>query len=120
MGFAQVDLNGAMANALAFDFTAVGLGTSRVPSPWTRTSLPCFSFYYDADASGPVVLYQSPATPSDPEDQVVVLAASVQHAMRLCFPLWVDPATRVPFELYVTKPAGAAVLRLTWDISGGF
>jgi hypothetical protein len=120
MGYAQVSLVGAMVDALAFDFTAIALGASRVPSPWTRTSLPCFSLYYDADASGPVVLYQAPATPSDPEDQVIVLAASTQHAVRLCFPLWVDPATRVPFELYVTKPAGDAVLRVTWDISGGF
>jgi hypothetical protein len=122
--FAEFDAGAALTNAIAFDIAAL------VGGHWGMDPLPKIdALYYSADASLAVEVFQAPQLPAPP--------AAVPGSLRVpmfgpttanptaasfalsCYPIWTDPTTRVPWTIRITKPAGAAVLRLEWSRNGG-
>lgn len=106
-----VDVSAAQADVLVFDFTST-LG------PWRGDQLPIIkSLYYDADAALAVSIYMAAAGGASEASRIPLVNATLQHAARSCYPIWVDPTTFDAWGLRITKPAGAAFLRVSWSRS---
>lgn len=115
-GRRYIDISGAFSDGLV-------LATPFV-SPWTRNVVPVFDFVsVDCDAATDVFLYLAPNGIVDESRRMpIVRSTTALHELVFCFPWWVDPTTGVPWELRLTKAAGAAnsaFLAFQWSENGG-
>ena len=87
---------------------------------WNRPQLPTIELLsFDADAVTAVTIYLAPGFGAAASDRIPLIAASTQHALRGCLPWWVDTSTLIAWGLRITKPAGAAIVRLQWTAEIG-
>lgn len=113
--FNEYDVSAAQNDALVVTGQSLFGG-----SVWNRPQLPTIELLtFDADATTAVSIYLAPNAGAPASERIVLIAASTQHALRGCLPWWVDPATLVAWDLRITKPAGAAFLRLQWTAQIG-
>lgn len=114
-GFSVIDVSGAFTDTLVFTLP-VGL--------WRKTVLPMLdALYLDIDAPAIAIdLYFRDPTVLDEARLIPIIRGTVQHESRFCYPWWVEPATFTPWQLRLTKAAGAAnsaFIKLQWSDNGG-
>lgn len=110
----EVDVSAALNDALVVDWAVV------ISPTWGKDILPRIdSLFYSAAASLAVEIYQAPDAASALEDRIPLATVTATTIARSCYPIWVDPTSREPWTLRMTKPAGAAVLRIEWSRNGG-
>lgn len=114
MPWLDVDVSALLADALIVDFAPL------VGTHWGKDNLPRLDgVFYSAATSLAIDLYEAPGALSLAQNRIPIIVGTLASAARSCFPLWVDPTTRAPWGLRMSKPAGLATLRVEWSRNGG-
>lgn len=116
--FVEVDTSGAFADGVVLTLATFTGAT------WRKSVLPSIaSLFVDNDAAIAFDLYLAPNGIADESRRIpIVRGTAIWHEAVFCFPWWVNPATGAPWELRLTKAAGAALssfVRLQLNFDGG-